>query len=64
MIDKINVTIEESVSLNGADHYLFHSRTNYDNPILLYLHGSPGPHLENGWQAPLKRLCIISRFVY
>ncbi|MFF2176255.1 alpha/beta fold hydrolase [Lysinibacillus sp. NPDC058147] len=36
------INIEEFVSVNGVNHYLFHSGTNYDNPVLLYLHGGPG----------------------
>lgn len=36
------ITIEEFVSVNDVNHYLFHSGTNYDNPVLLYLHGGPG----------------------
>lgn len=36
------INIEEFVSVNDVNHYLFHSGTNYDNPVLLYLHGGPG----------------------
>lgn len=36
------INSEEYVSVNGVNHYLFHSGTNYDNPVLLYLHGGPG----------------------
>jgi len=36
------INIEEFVSVNGADHYLFHTGTNYDNSLLLYLYGGPG----------------------
>lgn len=36
------IYMEEYVSLNDIDHYLFHSGTKLDNPVLLYLHGGPG----------------------
>lgn len=36
------INIEEYVSINGIDQYIFHSGTNYDNPIMLFLHGGPG----------------------
>lgn len=36
------INIEEYVSINGIDQYLFHSGTNYDNPVMLFLHGGPG----------------------
>ncbi|GLC32624.1 alpha/beta fold hydrolase [Clostridium omnivorum] len=36
------IFIEEYVSINGIDQYLFHSGTNYDNPVMLFLHGGPG----------------------
>ena len=36
------INIEEYVSINGANQYLFHSGTKYDNPVILYLHGGPG----------------------
>lgn len=35
------INIEEFVSVNGVNHYLFHSGTSYDIPVLLYLHGGP-----------------------
>ncbi|MED0669068.1 alpha/beta hydrolase [Aneurinibacillus aneurinilyticus] len=36
------ILIEEYVLINGIEQYLFHSGTNVDNPVLLYLHGGPG----------------------
>lgn len=36
------IFIEEYVSINGIDQYLLHSGTNYNNPVLLFLHGGPG----------------------
>lgn len=36
------IYIEEYVKINGIDQYLFHSGTNYDNPVILFLHGGPG----------------------
>ncbi|MMZ60162.1 hypothetical protein D1872_222370 [compost metagenome] len=36
------ILIEEYVPINGIEQYLFHSGTNVDNPVLLYLHGGPG----------------------
>lgn len=36
------IYIEEYVSINGINQYLFHSGTKYDNPVMLFLHGGPG----------------------
>lgn len=36
------IYIEEYVSINNIEQYLFHSGTKYDNPVMLYLHGGPG----------------------
>lgn len=36
------INIEEYVSINGIDQYLLHSGTNYDNQVMLFLHGGPG----------------------
>ncbi|MDR3598345.1 alpha/beta hydrolase [Clostridium sp.] len=36
------INIEEYVLINGINQYLFHSGTNYDNPVMLFLHGGPG----------------------
>lgn len=36
------IYIEEYVSINGINQYLYHSGTNYDNPVMLFLHGGPG----------------------
>jgi len=36
------IHIEEYVSINGINQYLFHSGTKYDNPVMLFLHGGPG----------------------
>ncbi|MFD3450322.1 alpha/beta fold hydrolase [Microbacteriaceae bacterium 4G12] len=36
------IHVEEYVSINGTNQYLFHSGTKNDNPVLLYLHGGPG----------------------
>lgn len=33
---------EEYVCINGIEQYLFHSGTNYNNPVMLFLHGGPG----------------------
>ena len=35
------ILIEEFVPINGISQYLFHSGTNYDNPVMLFLHGEP-----------------------
>lgn len=36
------IYIEEYVSINGINQYLFHSGTKYENPVMLFLHGGPG----------------------
>jgi pimeloyl-ACP methyl ester carboxylesterase len=36
------IYIDEYVSINGINQYLFHSGTKYDNPVMLFLHGGPG----------------------
>lgn len=36
------IYIEEYISINGINQYLFHSGTKYDNPVMLFLHGGPG----------------------
>src|SRR5690242_9440966 len=36
------ICIEEYVSINGINQYLFHSGTKYENPVMLFLHGGPG----------------------
>lgn len=36
------INIEEYVSINGIEQYLLHSGVNYDNPVMLFLHGGPG----------------------
>jgi pimeloyl-ACP methyl ester carboxylesterase len=36
------IFIEEYVSINGINQYLFHSGTKYDNPVMLFLYGGPG----------------------
>ncbi|MDR0270503.1 alpha/beta hydrolase [Paenibacillus sp.] len=36
------IWIEEYIPIGGIEQYLFHSGTNLDNPVLLYLHGGPG----------------------
>ena len=36
------INIEEYVSINGINQYLYHSGTKYDNPVMLFLHGGPG----------------------
>lgn len=33
---------EEYVRINGIEQYLFHAGINYDNPVMLFLHGGPG----------------------
>jgi pimeloyl-ACP methyl ester carboxylesterase len=42
--NKLNrlIYIEEYVSINGIEQYLFHSGTKYANPVMLFLHGGPG----------------------
>ena len=39
--DKL-IYLEEYIPINGISQYLFHTGTNYENPVLLYLHGGPG----------------------
>ncbi|GKX67579.1 alpha/beta fold hydrolase [Inconstantimicrobium mannanitabidum] len=36
------IYINEYVSINGIEQFLFHLGTSYDNPVMLYLHGGPG----------------------
>lgn len=36
------IYIEEYVTINGIEQYFFHSGTNFDNPVMLFLHGGPG----------------------
>ena len=36
------IYIDEYVSINGINQYLFHSGTKYENPVMLFLHGGPG----------------------
>ncbi|OPJ55479.1 alpha/beta fold hydrolase [Clostridium oryzae] len=36
------IYFEEYVRINGIEQYLFHAGTNYDNPVMLFLHGGPG----------------------
>lgn len=36
------IYIEEYVSINGINQYLFQFGTKYDNPVMLFLHGGPG----------------------
>jgi len=36
------IYIDEYVSINGINQYLFHSGTKYENPVILFLHGGPG----------------------
>ncbi len=36
------ICVEEYVLINGIPHYLFHSGTAYENPVMLFLHGGPG----------------------
>lgn len=35
------IYIEEYVSINGINQYLFHCGKSYDNPVILFLHGGP-----------------------
>jgi len=36
------ISVEEYVLINGIHQYLFHSGTNGENPVMLFLHGRPG----------------------
>jgi pimeloyl-ACP methyl ester carboxylesterase len=36
------IELEEYVRINGIHQYLFHSGTNDENPVMLFLHGGPG----------------------
>ncbi|MEK4210796.1 MULTISPECIES: alpha/beta fold hydrolase [Paenibacillus] len=36
------INIEEYAPINGINQYLYHLGTNYDNPVMLFLHGGPG----------------------
>ncbi len=36
------IHITEFVAINGIEQFLYHSGTNAENPVLLYLHGGPG----------------------
>lgn len=36
------IFIAEYVPINGIDQFLFHSGTNCENPVMLFLHGGPG----------------------
>jgi len=36
------IYLDEYVSINGIDQFLFHLGTNYKNPVMLFLHGGPG----------------------
>lgn len=36
------IYIEEYISINGINQFLFHLGTSYDNPVMLYLHAGPG----------------------
>lgn len=44
MKSKINrlINTEEYVLINGINQYLYHRGNNYNNPVLLFLHGGPG----------------------
>jgi pimeloyl-ACP methyl ester carboxylesterase len=36
------IYLEEYISINGINQFLFHLGTSYDNPVMLFLHGGPG----------------------
>ncbi len=36
------IYVEEYVPINGINQYLFHSGSNLENPVMLFLHGGPG----------------------
>lgn len=40
------IYLEEYVSINGIDQFLYHQGTSYDNPVMLFLHGGPGSVLS------------------
>jgi pimeloyl-ACP methyl ester carboxylesterase len=44
MKNKFNklIYLDEYVSINGIEQFLFHLGTSYDNPVMLFLHGGPG----------------------
>lgn len=39
---KRSIYLDEYVSINGIDQFLFHLGTKIDNPVMLFLHGGPG----------------------
>lgn len=54
---KRGIHMEEYVSINVADQYLLHSGTNYENPVMLFIHGGHGTAssifahaFQNKWQ--------------
>lgn len=36
------IYLDEYVSINGIEQFMFHLGTNNDNPVMLFLHGGPG----------------------
>lgn len=36
------IYFEEYIEINGIDQYLVHAGTDYDNEVILFLHGGPG----------------------
>lgn len=37
-----SIYLTEYVMINGIEQFLFHSGTDYDHPVMLFLHGGPG----------------------
>lgn len=36
------IHLQEYISINGINQFLFHIGTSFDNPVILFLHGGPG----------------------
>mgnify|MGYP000863664224 FL=1 len=51
------IDLQEYVSINGLNQFLYHRGTSDENPVLLYLHGGPGSveslfahTFQNNWE--------------